>query len=240
MKAYPQAIHSLLKKVQTRNSASITKAANRMKNVIDDGGLVYVFGSGHSAILVEEAFHRAGGLIPVYPLLQTFLTPHISPKISGKLERLSGVAEILLAASKVTSRDMIWIASNSGINAVSIEMAIACKKKKIPVVAVTSLAHSKGSKSRHASGKKLYQLCDVLLDNGCPPGDALLESNHTRFSPGSSLSNIFLWNWALSELCHLWSKEGKVLPIYKSANTPDGDEHNEKLEARYRPRIPLL
>lgn len=237
---YTKAIEGLLSSIQSGNQSAVAKCAELLKGTVDGGGLVYVFGSGHSTILVEEAFHRAGGLIPVYPVLHTFLTPHTTPKISGKLERLEGVAPILFARSGAKRGDVMWIASNSGINAAAIEMAAECRKAGVATIALTSLSHSKSVTSRHSSGKRLFELCDIVLDNHCPTGDALVEIAGVRVAAGSTIANSFLYHWALTKACELWAAEGKALPIYQSANTPGGDAHNEKLEAPYRSRIPLL
>lgn len=240
MTSYPRAIEKLLNEIEKLEEPRVSAAANAMKSSIDGGGLVYVFGSGHSGILAEEAFHRAGGLVPVYPVLHSFLSPHTTPKISGKLERLEGLAPILFARCGARQGDMMWIASNSGINAAAIEVAQECKKNGITTVAVTSLEHSKATPSRHSSARKLYELCEIVIDNHCPPGDALVEMHGVRVAPGSTIANSFVYNWALTMACEQWASEGKSLPVYLSANIPQGDSHNEKLEAFWRSRIPLL
>src|SRR4051812_39541350 len=173
LQGYPAAIEKLLSELRTGNASQISGAAQAVVDSVDAGGILYVFGSGHSSILVEEAFHRAGGLIPVYPVLHTFLTPHTTPKISGKLERLEGMGEVLFVRSGARRGDMMWIASNSGINAAAIEMAMAAKSAGVQTVAFTNLSHSKSVATRHGSGKKLFEICDFVLDNCCPPGDAL-------------------------------------------------------------------
>lgn len=239
-KNYIDAVFDLLNTLKKENVDVINKASEIVKKTIVDGGIVYVFGAGHSSILVEEAFHRAGGLIPVYPILHDFLSPHITSKIAGKMERLEGVAKILYDRAKPKAGDCMMIASNSGINATAIEMALECKKNNIPTIAFTSLGHSKKTVSRHSSGKKLYECVDLIMDNHCPQGDALVEISGVRVAAGSSIANNFLYHWILTNVCEELAKSGKTLPIYLSANLPGGDEHNEKLEASYRSRIPLL
>lgn len=238
--SYVRAIGHLIERIEKECAQEVARVAALMRSTVDGGGLVYVFGSGHSSILVEEAFHRAGGLIPVYPLLHDFISPHTTPKISGKLERLEGVAPILFARSGARVGDMMFIASNSGINSAAIEMALECGKAKVPTVAVTSLTHSKSAVTRHSSGRKLFEVCDIVLDNHCPPGDALVEVGGARVAAGSTIANSFLYNWVLTLACESWAKDGKNLPVYMSANMAGGDAHNEKLEAPYRARIPQL
>ncbi len=237
---YTEAVLELISKLKNESKDAIQKSVAIVIEAVESGGLIYVFGAGHSSILAEEAFHRAGGLIPVYPILHDFLSPHITPKIAGKMERLEGVANILFEHAKMKKGDCMMIASNSGINAVAIELAEVCKKNQIPVIAFTSLEHSKKTLSRHSSGKKLYQFANVVLDNHCPQGDALVEIAGIGVAAGSSIANGFLYHWIVSDTCTLLAKKGKTLPIYMSANLPNGDRHNEKLEATYRSRIPLL
>lgn len=237
---YTQAVENLLTVLQRENKTVVDRCAVALKTAIDNGGLLYVFGSGHSSILVEEAFHRAGGLVPVYPILHEFISPHTTAKISGKLERLEGIAPILFARSGAKKGDLMFIASNSGINAASIEMAAECRKAGVTAVAFTSLTHSKSVTSRHSTGKRLFELCDHVIDNHCPSGDALVEIGGIRIAAGSTIANSFMYHWILTEASKLWAHEGKKPPIYQSANTPGGDEHNQKLEAAYRSRIPLL
>jgi uncharacterized phosphosugar-binding protein len=237
---YTSAVELLLQRIKQVNASEVSLLAKRLVEVVDGGGLVYVFGSGHSSILVEEAFHRAGGLIPVYPIMADFLSPRTTPKISGKLERLEGVAPILFARSGAKKGDMMLIASNSGINAAAIEMATECKKAGVLSVAFTSLSHSKSAQSRHSTGKKLFELCNHVLDNQCPNGDALADIGGIKVGAGSTIANAYLYNWMISEACVVWKNTGKTLPIYQSANISGGDAHNEKLEAQYKSRIPLL
>lgn len=238
--SYSAEVLGLLRKLESDMAQAVSTVAQLLKKTVDQGGLLYVFGSGHSSILSEEAFHRAGGLIPVYPILQDSLTPHVSPKISGKLERLSGVADILFERAGVTSKDLLFIASNSGINAAAVEMAMAAQKSKVPTVAFTSLVHSKAAVSRHASKKKLYELCTHVLDNHAPVGDGVMQFGEVRVAAFSTIGNSFLYHSVLTQACALWQAEGKELPIYRSANLQGSDEWNAQAEMKYKNRIPLL
>lgn len=237
---YPSAVLNLIDGIINSQKKSVELVSRRMCASLESGGIVYVFGSGHSAILTEEAFHRAGGLVPVYPVLHSFLSPYTAPSISGKLERVEGIAPILFERTGAKKGDLFFIASNSGVNAAAIEMAMCCKKSKIESIGFTSLQHSKKTKSRHSSGKKLYELVDHVIDNSCPSGDGLVVRNQIQIGAGSSIANTFLWNWILDEACKLWIKNGKELPIYRSANLPGGDEYNKALESSLAKRIPLL
>lgn len=240
---YFEAVATMMKELENANAVAVARVVRRLMKSIDDGGVLYVFGSGHSAILVEEAFHRAGGLVPVYPILHTFLSPHTAPGISGKLERLPGVGSVLFKKAAPEKRDVLFIASNSGANSASIEMAMEARENKVFTVAFTSLKHSKSAVSRHPSGKKLKDVADVVLDNCVPVGDAAVDVGGARVGAVSTIANSLLYHWIVTEMCARWQRTGtggKKLPIYLSANLPGGDSHNEKLEKKYRKRIPLL
>lgn len=237
---YHQAITQLLNQLETKAMLSIQAVAADVAACIETGGILYVFGAGHSSLLAEEAFHRAGGLVPVYPVLQSFLSPHISPLIAGRLERLEGISPVLFSRLGAQAGDMMFIASNSGVNAAGIEMALEAKKAGLKVVVVTSLTHSTAATSRHSSGKKLYQCADAVIDNQCPTGDALCDVGGMRVAPGSTMANAWIWNSIVVETCKRLHASGKTLPVYVSANMPGGDKFNEVLEKSYAKRIPLL
>ncbi|MGE4233265.1 MAG: sugar isomerase domain-containing protein [Bacteriovoracia bacterium] len=243
-KNYAQLLIEVFKEHEKKSKKQILDCAKLMAKTLEKNNLIYVFGSGHSSMLAEEAFHRAGGLVPVYPILHSFLSPHVSPKIASQIERTEGIAKALLARASVKKGDLIFIVSQSGINAAGIEMALEAKKKGLKTIALTSLTHSKSVRSRHSSGKKLYEITDHVIDNRCPAGDAIVKIGNQSVGPTSSLVNFLLYNWAVTETCRLLASKSKrwrkVLPVYQSANTFGGDEHNESLEVLFRSRIPLI
>ena len=239
-KAYHDALIEILGRLQADESATVAGVAQRAKAVVEGGGLLHVFGSGHSAILAEEAFHRAGGLAPVRPLFFPALTPYTAPRVAGRLERLEGVTPALLEQARARAGDMVFIASNSGVNAAAIEMAQAARAAGLVTVAITSVAHAKATPSRHSSGKKLMDLTDFVIDNHCPSGDAIVDVGGVGVGAGSTVANCWIWHTMAVELCRLLAAEGKSLPVWVSANRPGGDALNEGLEKQYRDRVPLL
>jgi uncharacterized phosphosugar-binding protein len=136
-----------------------------------------VYGSGHSALIARDAAGRAGGLVPAL---------HILDIADGDAERLEGVAKIILGRYELRPGSVIFIVSNSGINAVPIEMAMLCKEAGLTVVAVTSLSHSRQFNSRHSSGRKLYELADIVIDTHATPGDASIELPGTSARSGAT------------------------------------------------------
>jgi uncharacterized phosphosugar-binding protein len=202
----------------------------------------HLFGAGHSHMAVEEAFHRAGGLIPVNPWLESYLMPHAGPSRNGPLERLPGLARVIFDVYKPRKGELLTIISNSGINATGIEMAQHAKEAGVTTVAITNLEHSKSTKSRHASGKKLFEVCDQVIDTGGVKGDAAItiQGLDVPVGPLSSILSSFIINSLVVRICQIYSENGKVAPAYLSANLPGGDERNRGLEAQFRSRIPRL
>lgn len=239
MAEYHQSILRLLDVLARSQAPSVERAAQAIFASLRAGGVLHVFGSGHSHALAEEAFHRAGGLVPVNAIQEVFLTPLTSPRTSSQLERVSGLATVLLDGHDLRPGEVLMVISNSGINAVPVEMALEGKSRGLTVVALTSLAHSRGVPSRHAGGKRLFEIADIVLDNCGEAGDAALALPGFRgkVAPTSLLAGSYLINWLVCRIVELFLAEGLAPPVYLSANLPGGDEHNRALEAKYRGRI---
>ena len=164
----------ILQKAIATQEAILKTVAEKMANVIADDHLIYVFGAGHAGIIAEEMFYRAGGLVPVVPIFAPGLVTFTRPAtLETELERLSGYATLLLDACKIGDRDLLIVHSNSGRNTVAIEMAEEARKRAIPVVALTSIAHSESVTSRHPRGLKLMDIADYVIDNCGVIGDAV-------------------------------------------------------------------
>lgn len=217
----------------------ISEGATQIFESLKNDGVWHLFGAGHSHMAVEEAFHRAGGLIPVNPWLETYLMPHAGPSRNGPMERLSGVAEVIFNTYGPKPGEVLTIISNSGINATSVEMAQIAKSKGVKTMAITNVAHAQKAKSRHASGKKLFEICDLVIDSKGIPGDAVIEvpGLDVKVAPMSTILAAATINLLAISVCEKYSQEGLVAPVYLSANLPGGDERNRKLEAKYQPRI---
>ena len=227
---YLQNACQLLQRIEGSQLDTIMEAAAWITDSLLDGGVFHVFGSGHSHILADEAHSRAGGLVPVQP---------IDDPVEGKAERLEGYAAVLLNQYDVREGEVIIIASNSGINALPVEMAIEAKKRGLRVIAVTSMAHTQAASSRHSSGKKLYQLADLVIDNCGIVGDAAIEvpGFPGRAGATSSIAGVAIINSIVVRVAENLVKKGVTPPILISSNVPGGDEHNERIRSRYRDRL---
>jgi uncharacterized phosphosugar-binding protein len=149
------------------------------------------------------------------------------------------VAKVLLDGHDLRPGEVLMVISNSGINAVPVEVALEAKARDLTVVALTSMAHSRRMRSRHASGRRLFEVADIVLDNCGVPGDGAVAYNGLpgRVAPTSLLAGSYLINSLVCRVVELFLAAGLTPPVYVSANVPEGDEHNHTLESRYRGRI---
>jgi uncharacterized phosphosugar-binding protein len=220
-------------------SASLDAARDALADALGNNHLLYVAGSGHSHLLAEEVFYRAGGIAQAQAILDPDLMLHMGAERSTILEREEGRAERVLADYPVGKGDIVVIASNSGRNAYPIEMALACKARGATTIALTSLQHAKQTTSRHRSGKLLYQITDLVLDNGGEYGDASLpiSGRGVRMGPTSTMVGVFILNTLLAEAVNELANRGVEIDVYQSANMQGAEHDAEALIAKWRPRI---
>jgi uncharacterized phosphosugar-binding protein len=244
MPTYFEAVRDLLARAEATQGKALDAAAEAAATAIVAGRLLHVFGAGHSASVAAEAFHRAGGLVPVNAILEPFLSPFAPPRQASALERLPGLAATLLDQHRVERGDCLLVCSNSGINAVPIEMAVEGKVRGLTVVAVTSVAHSRTEAPRHPSGKRLFEVADHVLDNGGAPGDVSVPVPNgppgAMMGATSGVVGAFLVNAWIVRTAERLAARGVTPPVYVSANVAGGDRHNREAEAPYRGRIRLL
>jgi uncharacterized phosphosugar-binding protein len=236
---YAQRILDVLDKVRTTQAENIQSAAALVAEGLMRGGVLRTFGSGHSGLIAGDLVYRAGGLAPVDMLAEHGLSGHTEVLKSEFLERLEGYAQILLDYHDIRPPDAMLVISNSGRNAAPIEMAIEAKARGIGVVAITSLAHSQGTSSRHSSGKKLYQVADVTIDNCCPLGDALVELEGLDYPaiPGSGVAGLFIAQSLMAQVVANMLEQGVTPPVFISGNLDGGTERNRVLVDKYRASI---
>lgn len=201
--------------------------------------LIYVTGSGHSHMIAEEAFYRAGGIAAAQAILDPELMLHMGAQRSTQIEREEGRAERILADYPVGPGDVFIIASNSGRNAYPIEIAMAARARGATTIAITSLKHAAAAPSRHASGKRLFEVADIVIDNGGTYGDAGLPvgNDGVMMGPTSSISGIFIVNAILAEAVDQLAASGTTVDVYQSANMVGADAAAIDIVEKWRGRI---
>lgn len=240
MKEFLNKINVLLEEVANCESENIKKAATIMFESLKHNKLVHVFATGHSHMFCEEMFYRSGGLVGINPILVPALMQHEGAIRSTKLERTEGLAKVIYDSVDKVDKEPFIIVSNSGINAVPVEMAEVAIQEGHPVIVVTSVESSKHSVARTKSGNKLYEVADIVIDNHVPYGDGVFEVYGTKTGAVSSILGNYIAQSLVWEVIKLYKENNLVPPIYQSANTPGGDEHNKRLYENYKSRIKSL
>lgn len=229
-----------LEKLVQANAAALEKARAQVVSTVIGGGSLFVFGSGHSSLFALELYHRAGGASFVVPIVAEHLMPQAGPPIVRVLERTGGLSKPLLARSGAKTGDLLWIASQSGINHASVEMALEAQNAGIPTVAFTSRVHSQAVSPRHPSGKRLFEVCGATLDLGGVVGDAAVPiGDSIQAGPLSTLGATLLGHSILVAACAELERMG-IRCTYVSVNTPDGESRNQEIEKHAAIRDPLL
>jgi uncharacterized phosphosugar-binding protein len=240
---YFDSLLAILAKISTEQSGAILQAGSLAATAIAAGGVVHTFGSGHSHMISEEAFFRAGGLAPVNPILDDALIFLHGALESTRAERQSGYAATLLAREDVRPIDAAIVISNSGRNAVPIEMALAIKALGTKVIAITNPRQAATSPSRHSSGKYLYEIADLVIDNCIPVGDAVLElpGLSQKMGPSSTVAGAAIINAVMIEAAAALQTMGATVPVISSANVGVGALSDmEAAFAEWAPRVRLL
>jgi uncharacterized phosphosugar-binding protein len=219
----------------------IEAAAKLMADCIADGGVVHVFGSGHSHMMAEEVFYRAGGLFAFNAMLDINLTSFGTLK-AGMVERAEGYAKVILDSFDVRPGEVVVIVSNSGINPVPIDLAIEAGRIGARTIAITSASNYRTAESRYSSGKKLAEVTDLTIDSRVPVGDAILtlDGLNAPVAASSTALGAALMNAIVAQTAEELLAAGHQPPVIVSMNVPGGDERNAALTEQYRPRLRLL
>lgn len=242
IKEYFAMVEDKLEMVLTDEFDNISDASEIIAEAIQNGGILYVFGCGHSHIFGEELFFRAGGLAAIYPVFHEPLMLHEGPVRSSQLERENNYANNFIKEYGITDKDVMLVISTSGINPVPIDVAQYAKNQGAKVVTITSKEYSNSQKSRHQNHLKLYEVGDIVIDNKVPRGDAALkhENLSVSFGPLSSVIGITIIQSIIANATKVMLENDFEPPIFLSGNIKGSDDHNNRLVDQYSKRIPLL
>ena len=246
--SYAKTVRDIITEIE-KEEPVIAKAAEVIANAIANDRMVHILGTGgHSNMGVEEVLWRAGGLAAWNPILDPGTNLIAGAKRSNVIERTPGYAISVLDAYKVGKKDgeVMIIVNAYGINAMTIDAVLECRKRGVTTIAVTSEPYARnvpaGARSRHPSNKNLFEEADIYINNHLPYGDAVtkVEGCEAEMGSTSTFCNCFIMNCIEMEVAKALSKKGIVPPVFKSANLPGGDEFNKALEDKYGPLVKHL
>lgn len=232
---YTKKIIELIENVEVNNETSLKEAVELFKDTIRNDKLIHTFGTGHAHMVGVELFARAGGLANIDVMLDPDCLPEFGAQRSCAMEKVEGIADHIYDNYKFEEGDIIVITSNSGRNAIPIEMALRCKKEGIKIIAVTNLKHSMSQSSRHSSGKKLYEIADVVVDTGVPVGDVTLDFKGHKTGPASSIVCMYIVDLIAAIASEELINEGVKVRLFESQNV-DGF-NNDEIYEHYDGRI---
>lgn len=240
--SYYARANELLARAWAANAPVIAQAAPLLGASIANGGVVHTFGSGHSELISREIIGRAGGLVCVTGILDP---------TGGFIENLPGYGTRLIERYdrqyQLRAGEVVIVISNSGKNGSPIDVALHAKQKGLTVIALTCLAMSRVTPSQHPSGQRLFEVADLVLDNGGVAGDAIVEAlpapagasaeAAVKAGPTSTFIGCSVLNWLMLATVDWLKAAGHVPPLLRSQNLPGAIEHNRELGRKYQGRL---
>lgn len=236
-------MQEVVEKVLKTQEENIMKAATILADTTEKGGLIYGFGTGHSHLVVDDAFWRAATPANYCALLEQSATGSFEITKSYEIENTYGIGAKIVDYHRITPNDCMIIISNSGNNISPVDAAIRAKEKGIPVIAITAVEYSNYLKTKHKNNVKLKDIADVVLDNCSLIGDAVVDIEGFDMKVGSSstIPNVFLQNAILTQMVEILVQRGFTPDVYYNGHMafmkPDCADHNDKLVDKYFYRI---
>ncbi|MEG0853674.1 MAG: SIS domain-containing protein [Angelakisella sp.] len=234
-------IRNLMDTVVQEESAVMEQAVELLVAAIKRKSSIFMFGASHAGILTQELFYRAGGLAVINPIFAKELMLDTAPIThTSAMEQLVGYGRLLAEKTPLRRDDVLIIHSVSGRNPVAVELAAVAVEKGVSVIGLTNLDYSRSVESRHPTGKRLFELCDLVLDNHGEPGDACVavEGLEQKVGPSSTVIGAAILNAIMVEVTRKLAAEGEVdVPVFYSANIDGGSEKNRHLMNNYSQAI---
>jgi uncharacterized phosphosugar-binding protein len=239
---------AVMNDIEATQLPNIRKAAELMADSIAAERWVHTFGCGHATIPVEEMYPRIGGFVGFHPIVELPLT--FFTRITGEmgihqflfLERAPGYGDAIMKSYSFDRRDALWIFSHTGINNVNIDVALRAKELGMRVIATGSAEQASSSTARHPSGKKLFELADVVIDTRVPAGDSSVDlpRHRDKVGPVSTMAFVTVVWMTITTVAEILAGRGMKLFIHPSHNVPGDTTAHERLDealGEYRRRV---
>jgi uncharacterized phosphosugar-binding protein len=238
---YLEEVRRAVDEVEERNGEALARAADLIVEAIAAGRVLYVFGASHAGIMTQDLFYRAGGLVPIEPIMPAGLMLNERPITrTSYLERLAGFADVVLQDTPIGEGDVVLVASVSGRNAVAVEMVTGAQRRRATVIALTSVTYSQTVTGRGTP--RLFEVADVVLDLPGVPGDAAvrLDGLDQMVGPTSTPVGTAILQGLMVEVSGRLLERGIEPPILVSGNLDGSDARNRALLDRYRGRLSYI
>jgi uncharacterized phosphosugar-binding protein len=229
---------NIMERIENTQLDAIRSAAELMADSIESERWVHTFGCGHATLPVEEMYPRIGGFVGFHPMIElplTFFT-HITGEMGIHqflfLERTEGYGREIMKSYDFDPRDTMWIFSHSGINPINIDIALRAKELGMKVVVAGSAEAFADKESRHSSGKKAFELADVLIDTCVPAVDATvdLKNHRDKVGPTSTVAFVTAVWMTITTVAEILADRGVELHIHPSHNVPGDTTAHERLD----------
>jgi len=238
--AYIENIKQVLDEVMSTQINAMREAAELISGATLSGNNVFAFGCSHAGLVTLELYYRTGGMATINPVRAPGLNLDVDPAtMTSQMERLEGYGRVIIDALPLSAGDVIIIHSVSGRNTVTVDAAIRAREKGATVIALTNLNTSRTVSSRHPSGKNLYEVADLVIDNRGARGDASLTIPGVpeKAAPTSTAIGAAILNAIVAQSIHNVVAAGGIPPVFVSANLDEGDSHNARMLEQYRDHI---
>ena len=238
---YMDKVTEILKIVRENESGVIQEAIDLMTEANLNKQSVFIFGASHAGILMEEMYYRAGGMMTINPIFGREVMLDRSPiTFTSQMERLEGYGTSLASTVDFKENDVLILHSVSGRNPIIIDIAIAAREKGVKLIGLTNVSYSKSVTSRHSSGKRLFEVVDIVIDNHGDIGDACcdIKGIEQKVGASSTVVGASIYYTIIVETCQKLVDSGvKYPPIFYSANLDGGDQLNQDLYEQYKESI---
>lgn len=234
--AYSRQLVRALEVCAEAEADALLRAGRLLADTVAAGGIIHLFGSGHSALVAADPVGRSGSLACLNQVLDR--TEDLAERLPGYGTTL---AEFYDQQYGLEQGESLIVISNSGINPLPVELAQEGRRRGLNVIAVTNVSQSRAQEPRVPAGKRLFEVADVVLDNHAPPGEAVLElpGLDVKVATVGTATGVFLANAALAACVQELIRRGVEPPVFISENTGDSsaDSRNAALRRSYRGRL---
>ncbi len=234
---YFNRVEEILDLIRLNEEENIIKVKDLFVDAVKNKKSIFSFGSNHAGIITQELFFRAGGMVTINPIwANELIVGNTSALNSAKMERLEGYGTIIAEKVKFKKGDLLLVHSVSGRNPVIIDLCLKAKEKGVTIIGITNLEYSKSVSSRHSSGKNLYEVADIVIDNHGDIGDACVDvKNGLKVGPSSTIAGVAIVNEIVVQtVLELKKQNYEPIPVFRSANQDGNDSINNQIVEHYR------